>query len=287
MYPSVAVAFNQENDKLESPVTWPYLDVKGLVTCAVGYLVDDGSGHAPANMLALPWKHIDGQTASNADVEVAWQAVKARQDLAPHGGASQAFAELTDIRLDNAGMQQATDAWVRAAEPHLRKSFPSYDTMPADGQLGILLMAYALGSAFGPYAAEAAKRYPHFSTAINAVVPDYQTAANESAISVIGNPGVKPRDADIKIMFENAARAQSAGSVPYNLLWWPNTYPPTGSSSGGGNIARSSGTLLGKMLIGGVIGLFGWAGFLGYTNRDKILPAIEHGNASLRKALTR
>ena len=267
MYPSVAVEFAKVNDQIEGVIRWPYLDVKGLVTCAIGYLVDNGSDTAPEAMLSLPWKHIDGSTASRSEIADAWQIVKSRQDLKELGGGNSAFANLTDIRLDDAGIQEAYQGWVSAAEPHLRKSFPSYVRMPADGQLGILLMAYALGSAFGPYAADPNKQYPHFSAAINAVVPDYNEAANQSAISVVGNPGVKPRDADIVTCFQNAARAQADGSVPYSVLWFPDTTPPTGGSSGGGG---GIGARFGQFLMGGVLCLFAWTGYQAYINRDTI-----------------
>jgi hypothetical protein len=260
MYPSVAVEFAKVNDQIEGVIRWPYLDVKGLVTCAIGYLVDDRTGNAPEAMLALPWKHVDGSMASRSEIATAWQTVKSRQDLKELGGGNSAFANLTDIRLDDAGIQEAYQGWVSAAEPHLRKYFPSYDRMPADAQLAILLMAYAMGSAFSP-------GYPHFTSAINAVVPDYNEAAAQSHISTVGNPGIVPRDADIVTCLQNAARAQADGSVPYSVLWFPDTTPPTGGSSGGGG---GIGARFGQFLMGGVLALFAWTGYQAYINRDAI-----------------
>jgi hypothetical protein len=264
VYPSVAPAFAKTTATLEGVCRWPYVDVKGLVTTAAGYLVDDGSGQAPPNMLRLPWKHVDGTPATYDEIRAAWLKVK-HSGLAGVGGGSAKFENLTDLRLDDAGLQVAFDGWVTQAEPELRKTFPGYDTMPADAQLALLLMAYALGPAFGPRSADPGKRYPKFVAAMNAVVPNFVEAAAQSNISTVGNPGVLPRDEDIQILLANAARAQHA-NVPYSVLWWPGTTPPSGAALARYPVKRTvpwgrvaGGAILGTLAVG-----IGWAGVAGY-----------------------
>jgi hypothetical protein len=257
VYPSVATAFEQINNQLEGKVSWPYLDSKGLVTCAVGYLVDDGSGVAPSRMLALPWKHTDGTTATDDEIRTGWLAVK-NSGLAGIGGGNQKFADLTDLRLDEAGIDQATKGWIADAEPILTESFPDYPTMQADAQLALLLMAYALGPAFS-------LEYPKFTAAINATIPEYDVAAQESHISTVGNPGVEPRDQDLLVLLGNAERAQ-ATNVPHSVLWYPNTTPPGYLGTG------FLGGIAGKVLMGGVAALFGYMGWQTWIHRNDVSP---------------
>ena len=71
------VAFNAP---LEGVVPWMYLDVKGLVTCAIGVLID------PIEMaLHLPWRRQDGAPATRAEIEADWCRIKGRQGLARKG----------------------------------------------------------------------------------------------------------------------------------------------------------------------------------------------------------
>ncbi len=280
MYPSVAPAFWQVTKDLEGVVRAPYVDNKNLVTAAVGYLVDNGSGVAPPEMLALPWHYVTPGSLNTNDVIVGmpfatvaqiqdgWRRVK-NSGLAGIGGGSAKFLALTNLRLDDAGMAGATAKWVAQNEPNLKRSFPRYPTMQADGQLGILLLAYALGSAFAP-------KFPKFAAAINAFVPDYRTAQAEGVISAQNNPQIADRDQDIHILFGNAAAAQ-AENVPNDVLWWPGTSPPSGSGGsgprGGGSLAiaprgRERTSILGKvvrgaiLIGGGALGVFAVRGFV-------------------------
>jgi len=55
-----------------------YLDIKGLITCGVGNLIDPVS-----EALKLPWKkQTTGGLATEAEVRAAWTALKHRPDLA-------------------------------------------------------------------------------------------------------------------------------------------------------------------------------------------------------------
>ena len=263
MYPSVAAAFVPSISGEEGVVHWPYLDNKGLVTAGIGLLVDNGSGHAPPVMLALPWKieapGLAARTATNAEIEAAWQKVKAQQAWASHGGGQQEWADLTDIRLDDAGILNATTQWLQQNEPTLRKFFPGYDKLPADAQLGLLGMSYAMGSAFAP-------GYPSFTRAVNAVVPDFVTASNQSAINKNVTDAIAAHNETNKQLFLNAAAAQHS-QTPYSQLWWPQNTDPgaaVGVAMRGAGIKVTPAGLLTRVLIGsGLVtaGMFGLASY--------------------------
>ena len=282
MYPSVAAAFWDAVSPIEGICLYPYVDDKGLVTCAMGYLVDDGTGVCPQSMLDLPW-YIEGASSSGtptkatyAQIRAGWQAVKARQDLKGTGGGTQ--ADLSDLRLTNADARQTTSYWLAQAEPNLRKSFPQYEKWPADAQLGVLNMSYGLGSAFGPYAADPRKRYPKFCTAVNAVVPNFTVAAIESAIADPGS-AIEEHNALSFQCFSNAAAAQHA-NVPFSVLWWPGSSPPTGTAAD--SMARAAlaasapyrarataGRVAGGMILGGVLAGVAWAAVAGYRSHER------------------
>jgi len=221
MFPSAANAFFRANAPIEGIVHEPYLDGRGLVTYGMGILADDGTGNPPASFLAEPWHHVDGSPATNAEIAAGWHAVKARQDLKGAGGGSQAFADLTDLRLDDAAIAEATALWLQTRDPEVARYFPGYPTLYADAQLAIECMAYAMGPGFPA-------GYPKFTAAINA--GDFVTASLESAISTVnqtrgGAQAIQKRNALVRQLLTNAANAQAAGSPP-SLLWWPGNVDP-------------------------------------------------------------
>jgi hypothetical protein len=222
MYPSVAVAFIPSVLKGEGKVRWPYLDEKGLVTYGIGIL---GDGGAKGKFLSEPWKieapGLGARAATNAEIEAAWQAVKSHQEWKGYGGGNAVWQGLTDLRLDDDGIQNATESWLQQSEPTLRQHFPGYDTMPADAQLALLGMSYAMGPAF-------AQGYPAFAAAINSVVPNYVTAANESAINKNVNSAIADHNATNRQLFLNAANAMRS-KTPFSQLWWPDNTDPGGT----------------------------------------------------------
>jgi hypothetical protein len=261
MYPAVAEAMNKIDDELEGVVDHMYVDQKNLVTAGVGKLMD-----SPSEAAKFPWRHgVNGPLATQAEIFAAWNGVK-NSGLAGVGGNDKRFAALNDLRLDAAAIDAVTRAWIQDAEPYLRMSFPRYDTMQADAQLAILLMAYALGPAFAPH-------YPQFAAAINALVPNYETAAEQSHISTVNNAGVAPRNADIELLLGNALRWQST-NIPADLLWWPGTSPPVGGAYAtvaipAAGVIATAGNLVGKITIGLIVFGFGWLGVSAYRAHQR------------------
>jgi GH24 family phage-related lysozyme (muramidase) len=184
MRSSVAAVFFDFSKSFEGYTTFLYLDVKGLMTCGVGNLVD------PIELaLGLPWQD-GGVPASQADITAQWELVKSRQDMKLQGGG--AFASLTTMRLTDDAVAALVQNKAASMELTLKGYFPGYDALPADAQLGVLSMAWAMGPAFPP-------GFPRFSAALNA--QDWATCAAQCLMDATGNPGLTPRNAANQKLF--------------------------------------------------------------------------------------
>jgi GH24 family phage-related lysozyme (muramidase) len=210
MYPSVQSVWTTTTRRLEGLCYWLYLDSLGYITTGLGDLCD------PIDMArALPWVRHDGMPASDDDVTTAWRTVDAlrsdpkgqKQTSGPATKYGQAFAGYTSIRLTDDGVAQTMLRQVAANETQLRRYFANYDTMPADGQMAINSMAWAMGSGF-PVS------FQHFTAAVNS--EDWETAKAESPFR---GSGVQHRiDMDTALL-ENAARVAAQGLDPSTLYY--------------------------------------------------------------------
>lgn len=189
-----------------------YLDVLGLVTTGIGNLID-----TPDDALSLEWLRSDGSVATRREVAAEWTAVKARKDLAQRGGG--AFKAITRLRLSDAGLHDLFNRTLDRMARQLATRFPGFDDWPADAQLATISMAWACGPAF---------RFPKLAAALNA--GDFATAAVECKMNEAGNPGLKPRNAANRLLYENAA-AVVARDLDPELLYWPNQAPPSRPAS--------------------------------------------------------
>lgn len=208
MYQSVHDAFYDFNARsnFEGYVTWMYLDVAGFVTIGVGNKID------PINLaLNLPFEYADqpGSQASQEDITAAWNTVKSRTDLR----LSSAFKEVTNLRLTQAAIRSLIDTRLRENENTLKKTLSEFDKFPADAQLGLLSMAWALGPLFINNGI-----WPKFRAAC--LNQDWDTAAAECRMKSTNNPGIEPRNDADKTLFSNAARVQELGYAP-EVLYYP------------------------------------------------------------------
>lgn len=202
MRDSVRAAFVGFTEPKEGHVPFMYLDVKELVTIGDGDLID------PIQMaMSLPFVRPDASYAMRDEIAAAWLAVKARTDLAPHGG--MAFEHITTLRLTREGIDRLVFRKLDQNDLFIAKRFPDYESWPADAQLGILSLAWACGPAF---------HFPHFEDALR--VRDFDTASVECKMSEAGNPGLKPRNLADHILFTNAAKVVRLGLNP-DVLWYP------------------------------------------------------------------
>lgn len=207
MYESVSDAFTPASKKFEGYLPWMYTDVKGLVTTGMGNLIDPVE-----NALNLPWKHgVGGPAATQQEIMAAWNAVK-------HGGMDQAGggkqSGLSDLRLDDDGIQQVIGQKLTNNESILRKRISNWDTLPANVQLACLLMAWAMGANFA---------YPHFLALITSAVPDFRAAADQAYMPdnpqksmdypPTSNPGLRPRNVLVKMLLQQAADQLSSGAA--------------------------------------------------------------------------
>lgn len=215
MYQSVRDAFYDFNAPLEGVINWMYLDIKGLVTIGVGNLID------PINLaLGLPFEHEadSGNFATSDEIQQAWEMVKSDQSLSSKG--AKAFKDLNDLRLSEAAVRSLVDSKLTTNETSLKVAFPDFESFPADAQLGLLSMAWAMGSGFVP-------KFPRFRSACSS--QNWDAAAIECSISEIGNPGVIRRNEADRTLFSNAARvAELSESYGYQLdtLYYPTVLLP-------------------------------------------------------------
>jgi hypothetical protein len=195
----------------------PYSDVKRLITTARGALIDPIE-----RCLALEW-FIGDRRATEAEVRNDWHVLK---DLAlqmsdsklQHWTASEQ-ASLTSIRLRPEYIEALTMRQLRAnyayVEAHL---MPGIGEFPADAQLGIMSLAWALGAGFD-------KTNPprtEFVAACNA--GNWLVAGAHARLRETGNKGVIPRNKQQDLCFSNAATVRARALDP-DALWWPNVCP--------------------------------------------------------------
>jgi len=183
MWPSILAAFPAFTAKFEGYTTWMYLDVRGLVTTAVGLLIDP-----VAEALGLPWLHRDGTAASPSEITAAWTMVKANQGKRLAGGG--AFAQFTTLRLSKASVDAITVQKMQENENVLHSRFTNWDTLPADAQLAVHSLAWACGPGFD---------FPKLEAAL--AVRDWATCAVECQTDAAGNPGLVPRNLANKALF--------------------------------------------------------------------------------------
>lgn len=206
MWPSVRAAWASFSEPLEGRVLHMYLDVKGLVTCGVGNLIDP-IGEA----LKLPWKYRDGTVATRVAVASAWQRLKNRPDLARRN--VRHALELTQLALSDADVDALVDRKLDENEQFIKKTLSHFGDMPADAQLGIMSMAWAVGPGF-------TRKFPAFTRA--AIAGDWAEACKERKIVEVGNPGIVPRNAANGLCFANAATVIEH-DMPRETLHWPDS----------------------------------------------------------------
>lgn len=199
------LAFVPYTGNLEGVVSWLYQDILGLVTVAIGNLVDPMS-----YALSLPFVMRDGSPAPRDVIAAEWQAVKADTKAAKLG---HRYAErLSSIRLTPDGIAQVVNAKRLQNEAILNQRCPEFNDWPVDAQLALHSWAWACGPG---------GNWPRFMDALKR--KDFATAAVESHIDERGpdkilgtaddNWGLKPRNVSIKQMFRNAADAMASGGM--------------------------------------------------------------------------
>lgn len=215
MRPIVAARFLEYTKPLEGLVEYMYVDVKGLVTIGFGNLIDPIS-----YALALPFvKKLGSARATPAEITAEWNLIKDADNklqLATKGYT--ACAKWTNLKLTLDTIQDLCAERLRGNEAELRRirEFQQFDDWPADAQLALHSMAWAMGPAFA-----AGGQWPSFRAACGKM--DFMAAAANCRISEAGNPGVVPRNEANKRLFGNAHVVLNGKATWYNrdVLYWP------------------------------------------------------------------
>jgi hypothetical protein len=206
-------------EPLEGRVPYLYVDIKGLVTCGVGNLVD------PINeALKLPWKLGNGD-ALPSEIRADWEALKAEDHrrindkdpkTVPLRQLHHKFAApYTRVRLTDADINTLVISKLLANEAFMRKALYRWDEFPADAQLACCSMAWALGPGFPA-------TFKNFAKAVNDL--DWLAAKASCKIKSENNPGVVPRNRANELCLDNATTVAENGSDPA-VLHWPNAAP--------------------------------------------------------------
>ena len=211
MHTSVRSYFIKFNHDFEDTVAHMYLDIKGLVTIGVGNLIDVEKASDTKNLkkvmdelVKLPFVYKEGhlnagKPASKADIEAEWKKAKGRQEWKNLKEGLREFARLTDLRLKDEAINAMALKKADAMEKELKidRAFWDFDKWPADAQLGLLSMVWALG------APKIRNGWPNFKTACGK--QDFDAAVKHCDINTAGNPGVIPRNTANQRLFKNAA----------------------------------------------------------------------------------
>jgi hypothetical protein len=227
MLSSVQSAFRGFSAQFEGCVPYMYLDVKGLVTVGIGNLVD------PVELAqALPFRSKNrpgivnpGAPATSDQIAAEWGKLKGNPGLAHER--FNACDALTELELSDDAINSLILTRVTDNEGFLKRQpwFNNFDTWPADAQLGLLSMAWAMGPG-GP------GQFPHFRAACQ--VMDFNTAAAESQMDATGNPGLVPRNKANAMLFSNAAvvlASEAEGKFQRSVLYYPQALKTAGSVS--------------------------------------------------------
>lgn len=184
----------------------------GFVTCGTGNLIDPISA-----AYSLAWKRPDGKLATRSEIASCWLAVKARQDMKKGGGVAYSKLKANNLRIDGAEMTRLFFQRMDQDSKLLAERFPEYDSWPADAQLAVHSMAWAIGASWSE------RKWPKFTAAVRA--QDWKTCAKECDISTI--PESNGRDPANRKLFMNAAWIARQSGVCADELVWPVSAPVT------------------------------------------------------------
>ena len=193
---NVRSTWDDWNTRFEGHVDGLYLDVKGYVTGGVGNLLENIKTGAPVlRVFNLPWRHRSDDTLAAPDtVRAEWHLVKSRQDL-KNASLARRLA-ITTLYLRDADIRALVLQKYDEDHTILKIQFPELETWPWSAQRALHSMAWARG----PYAF--AVEYPRFTAAC--LTKNWTVAAAECHINDVGNPGLTPRNAANKALFEEA-----------------------------------------------------------------------------------
>ncbi len=124
--------------KYEGVVNFMYLDVVGLVTTGVGFLLTDAAAAGP---LAFT-RRDTGAPATDDEKRADWEAVHAR----PKAELAANYRPFTLLDLADAAIDLELTRRIDGFVKNLQNRFPQFDEFPDTAQIGLLDMVYSLGA---------------------------------------------------------------------------------------------------------------------------------------------
>jgi GH24 family phage-related lysozyme (muramidase) len=243
---SVVDSFIPWSGPFEGPLLpYPYTDVDGWVTTGTGNMIDAGApgqrkgvncgkGTSTPCGQATPTAKARSMPWAGGSIDADWAAIKAAW---PHTQ-STACAGITHARLPQAYLVQLATDQMKANERDILRLVPNFAQIPADGQLALHSMCWAMGTG-------ALATYKTLLSAVNS--GDFATAAAQSHMH---GDGIDMRNLANKLLFTNAAAIKAAG-LPFDHLYYLSGLSLIPGTAGAG-LALG---LLGKALPGGLSSL--------------------------------
>jgi len=210
MRPRVKQLWMQFNADLEGVFDFFYVDVRGLITTAMGNLCE------PIELaLRLEWM-IDGRRATIEEVVRDWKIMDERSHELAHVYAPHQ-APLTRVRLAPGAIEKIVFHQLDLNIAYMRDHFfPQWDDLPSDAHLALASEAWALGAGLD-------RRRPGLVRAVRR--GDWAAAKREAHLDDAGNESLKKRNARHDLCFDNAATV-TARKLDVALLFYPNRAPP-------------------------------------------------------------
>lgn len=220
MQASVRRKFIEFSTKFEGKMNCCYLDTHQkmsgaflipdpLVTTAIGILIDPVE-----ESLKLPWRDTAaGGLVSQQDIRNEWNTVKnltSHWKDKPEFWEKRAVLRLADADIDALVLSKLDQFEILL---NLRYEFADLQAWPADAQLGLFSMCWAIGSA-------GFDKFPNFRKAC--LKRDWFAAVHEGILDSSHNPGLIPRNKANAMCFINAQNVQGAGLDP-SILHWPES----------------------------------------------------------------
>jgi hypothetical protein len=205
MHDSVRKNARELLNTFDGTVPYMYLDSLGYVVVGIGTLLST-SRHATL----LPFVHRGSHAPATAEqIAAAWKVVKENQALRTCG--HRPFAELSELILTDQGVTELFNRQLEFITGALLRKTPEFqlfDSWPADAQLGLIGMGWAMGAGFAQ-----AGRWPEFRAACAA--QDFKMAAAQCH----SPHGRTARNQTHCHLFTNAANARLAGHPPEQLFY--------------------------------------------------------------------
>lgn len=208
------------NENKEGRCYWMYEDVKGYMTTGVGNLL-------PLVLaLQLPWKHKDGRLATKLEITAEYDRLKA---LPGEDDGGFWYKQHATLFLNDEDVDGLVERKLRSIEDFCSRKLRQWEEWPADAQVGVLSMCWAMGQG----RVFDGQSYPKFlAHAKNMNFAEYKLkngvytlssgCAYECGISEKGNPGVAPRNRMNKVLFQNAAEVLKRGLCKSELQYPKN-----------------------------------------------------------------